>query len=88
VQNGKKDTNNTGNVVTRFAAPTINCFSTSPFALETFEAAANTRFAPPLVESGNDPQQEVIAWQPGHQHQPRRRRQNIHVVRAGFRAAR
>jgi hypothetical protein len=64
VQNGKKDTNNTGNVVTRFAAPTINCFGTSPFALETFEApSASTRFAPPLVESANDPNQDIMAWQ-------------------------
>jgi len=59
LDNGKIDTNNTGNRIARWSAPTITCVTgTPPFALETFEAAsANTRFAPPLTEAGTNPNQ-------------------------------
>ena len=59
LDNGKKDTNNAGNTATKWNAPTITCVLPSPpFALEDFEAeTANTRFAPPLTESGSNPNQ-------------------------------
>ena len=61
---GKIDTGNLGNRIARWNAPTIPCFTGAPFALETFEAAsANSRFAPPLVDSGNMPNQAVAAFQ-------------------------
>ncbi|HXG66788.1 MAG TPA: M36 family metallopeptidase [Blastocatellia bacterium] len=51
--NGKKDTGNTGNTLTRWNAPTSPASTAAPvFAPENFEAAtANTRFVPPLVDS-------------------------------------
>ena len=51
LNNGRKDTNNTGNTVVKFGAPTSS--STTPlFALESFEgSSANTRFVPPLIDS-------------------------------------
>lgn len=59
LENGKRDTNNTGNTATKWNAPTITCVLPSPpFALETFEGAtANGRFAPPLTDSGSNPNQ-------------------------------
>ena len=63
--NGKKDTNNTGNRVAKWSAPTITCVrSPAPFALETFEdTSADNRFLPPLVESTTDPNQDLAAFQ-------------------------
>jgi Zn-dependent metalloprotease len=50
--NGKIDTLNVGNTVTKFNAPSTNLLSTTPFALENFETTtADSRFAPPLLES-------------------------------------
>jgi hypothetical protein len=53
------DTNNTGNRVTKFNAPTTSQASANPpFPLEDFEtAAASSRFTPPLTESAGDPDQ-------------------------------
>ncbi len=63
--NGKKDTNNTGNTAMRWSAPTIQCYTApTPFSPEDFEtSAADTRFVPPLVDSGNTPNQNVPAFQ-------------------------
>jgi hypothetical protein len=65
VNANKIDTNNTGNRRVRFNAPTAPSVTNTPvFALETFEAAtADTRFTPPLTESGNDPKGEVANFQ-------------------------
>jgi hypothetical protein len=61
---GKLDTNNTGNRNVRWSAPTISCFLAPAFALEQFETpASNTRFVPPLVESGGSPNQTIMAHQ-------------------------
>ncbi|HZH33956.1 MAG TPA: M36 family metallopeptidase [Pyrinomonadaceae bacterium] len=63
VSNGKLDSNNTGNRVAKFSAPTTNTVSSTPFALESFEAAsAETRFAPPLVPQPQ-PNNAIAAWQ-------------------------
>lgn len=50
--NGKVDTNNVGNTVTKFNAPSTTAVSTTvPFALENFEnSSADTRFTPPLID--------------------------------------
>ena len=63
--NGKLDTNNTGNRVARWNAPTIEAVTTNPpFPRENFESpSADTRFAPPLVEAGNDPKENVATFQ-------------------------
>jgi hypothetical protein len=57
LNNGKIDTNNTGNTVAKFNAPSApGATSTPPFPFEDFEtSAADTRFVPPLTESGNAP---------------------------------
>jgi hypothetical protein len=62
--NGRIDTNNTGNTIVRFSAPTSPLLATPPvFANETFEtAAANTRFTPPLQDSAT-PNQVLAAFQ-------------------------
>ncbi|CAN5583732.1 hypothetical protein BH20VER1_BH20VER1_23780 [soil metagenome] len=61
---GKIDTANNGNRIVRWNAPTISCFIAPTFALEQFESPnANTRFAPPLVESGGTPSQAIMAFQ-------------------------
>jgi Fungalysin metallopeptidase (M36)/Lamin Tail Domain/Fungalysin/Thermolysin Propeptide Motif/Peptidase propeptide and YPEB domain len=55
--NGKLDTNNTGNTVAKFNAPSSpGVLQNPPFAFENFESSsADTRFAPPLTESGSTP---------------------------------
>jgi hypothetical protein len=65
LNNGKKDGNNTGNTVVKYSAPTSSAVSAVPvFAVESFEAgSANTRFAPPLIDSGNAPNQAVAVFQ-------------------------
>ncbi len=62
--NGRIDTNNTGNRVVRFNAPTSPNVAPPPvFANETFEtAAADNRFLPPLQESAT-PNQALAAFQ-------------------------
>jgi Fungalysin metallopeptidase (M36)/Fungalysin/Thermolysin Propeptide Motif len=62
---GKKDTNNAGNTVTRYNAPTTSAVAATPvFAMENFEnASANNRFVPPLVDSGNTPNGGAAAFQ-------------------------
>ena len=64
LNNGKKDTNNAGNSVVRFSAPTSSATTAVPvFAQENFEgAASNNRFLPPLVDSAT-PNQAVAAFQ-------------------------
>ncbi|HEV3467766.1 MAG TPA: M36 family metallopeptidase [Pyrinomonadaceae bacterium] len=63
-RNNRLDTNGLGNTVTKFNAPTIRRLAAPSFALETFESeAANARFAPPLTESGNDPDQNSQTFQ-------------------------
>ena len=53
------DTNNTGNRIAMFNAPTtLRASANPPFPLEDFEtAAASSRFTPPLTESAGDPDQ-------------------------------
>lgn len=53
LNNGRLDTNNSGNRVVRFGAPTSpNSGGTALFAKETFDtSAANDRFTPPLQDS-------------------------------------
>jgi len=65
LNNGKKDSNNTGNTTVKFSAPTSNAVTPTPvFAMENFEGASpNTRFVPPLVDSGNTPNQALAAFQ-------------------------
>ena len=62
---GKKDTNDVGNTVTKFNAPTSSLVTdTPPFALEDFESnSANTRFTPQLVDSGGNPNQALTNFQ-------------------------
>ncbi|MCA1639583.1 MAG: M36 family metallopeptidase [Acidobacteria bacterium] len=61
----KIDTNNTGNRVTRLNAPTSSSVTSTPvFAREDFEnPSANTRFTPVLVDSGNEPNDALAAFQ-------------------------
>jgi hypothetical protein len=65
LSNGKKDTNNTGNTIVKYSAPTTSASMATPvFAQENFEgSSANTRFTPPLVDSGNAPSQAAAAFQ-------------------------
>jgi hypothetical protein len=65
LENGTKDTNNVGNTVTRFNAPTVPFFAANPpFPLEDFEtSAASGRFTPPLSEEGNNPDQATPIFQ-------------------------
>jgi hypothetical protein len=62
---GMIDTNNTGNLVAKFSAPTIpQAAANPPFPLENFEtAAASGRFTPPLTESGTNPNQASQTFQ-------------------------
>ncbi len=56
VNNNTKDTNNAGNTITKFNAPTVSAVIAPVFARETFETtAANSRFTISLTESGGDP---------------------------------
>lgn len=60
---GRIDSNNAGNTVVKYGAPGSPTVGTSPFAVETFEAAsASTRFTPALVETGT-PNNTALAWQ-------------------------
>jgi hypothetical protein len=63
--NNKIDSNNTGNQVTKWNAPTTDQITaTPPFALDTFENSAdNNRFTPPLTESGTNPNQASATLQ-------------------------
>jgi hypothetical protein len=63
--NGKLDTNNTGNRVTKWNAPTTQGVSgTPPFPLDTFESSADSSdFTPPLTESGTNPNQNSQTFQ-------------------------
>lgn len=62
LNNGKKDANNTGNLIVKFSAPTSTAM-TPVFALENFEgSSANTRFVPPLVDSAT-PNQAAPVFQ-------------------------
>ena len=65
LNNDKIDTNNTGNRVAKFNAPSApGVTATVPFAFESFDAmSADTRFAPPLTESSNDPNNAVQNFQ-------------------------
>ena len=65
VNANKVDTNNAGNRRAKFNAPTAPSVTNTPvFAFENFEApSANTRFTPPLVESGDEPQAEIANFQ-------------------------
>ncbi len=57
------DTNGIGNRVAKFAAPTSNKVTSTPFNLENFESAsANTRFSPPLIDTSG-PQVSQPVWQ-------------------------
>lgn len=61
--NGTVDTNNVGNTVAKFAAPTSNTVNSTPFPGEDFESAsANARFTPPLVDSATLNVQTAV-WQ-------------------------
>lgn len=63
LSNGKKDLNNAGNTIVKYSAPTSNSMMPTPvFAMETFEAATNTRTVPPLVDSAT-PNQALAAFQ-------------------------
>ena len=63
--NNKIDTNNTGNRRAKFNAPTTSAVTNTPvFPIENFEStSADTRFQPPLVEAGNDPQGQTPNFQ-------------------------
>jgi Zn-dependent metalloprotease len=62
--NGKKDTLNIGNTVAKFAAPTSNAVSATPFAIENFQAAsANTRFTPILLDQASPNMALATQWQ-------------------------
>ncbi len=68
--NGKIDTLNVGNQITKLNAPSTNAIgSTTPFALETFDIPQTTpptlyaRFTPTLTESGNTPNHSLAAFQ-------------------------
>ena len=65
LNNGKLDTNDTGNRNAKFNAPTAPNVTLTPlFAAENFESSsADTRFTPPLTESGNDPKAEQANFQ-------------------------
>jgi hypothetical protein len=65
LNNGKKDTNNTGNTIVKYSAPTSTGMTATPvFAQENFEgSSATSRFAPPLVDSGAAPNQAIPAFQ-------------------------
>lgn len=60
----KLDTNNTGNIVTKFNAPSSPAVTNAPpFALENFESpSADARFTPPLTESAT-PNKALTAFQ-------------------------
>jgi len=61
--NGRIDTNNTGNTIVRFSAPTSPNTASSLFANETFDtAAANSRFTPSLQDSAT-PNQALAVFQ-------------------------
>jgi hypothetical protein len=61
--NGRLDTNNLGNAVARWSAPTSPNASSALFPIENFEtAAANNRFTPPLQESAT-PNQALAVFQ-------------------------
>ena len=61
--NGRIDTNNTGNTVVRSSASTSSNDAAPAFVNETFEtAAANSRFTPPLQDSAT-PNQALAAFQ-------------------------
>jgi len=64
LNNGKKDTNNVGNTIVKYSAPTSTAMTaTLAFAQESFEASsANSRFVPPLVDS-TTPNQAVPVFQ-------------------------
>ncbi|HEV2903862.1 MAG TPA: hypothetical protein VGW32_02385, partial [Pyrinomonadaceae bacterium] len=63
LNNGRIDTNNTGNLVVRYSAPTSPTSSGALFANENFEtSAANNRFTPPLQDSAT-PNQALAAFQ-------------------------
>ena len=58
------DTNNTGNRVAKFNAPTVPLAGSAVFAMETFEtAAASARFTVPLTESTTNPNQNSATFQ-------------------------
>jgi hypothetical protein len=65
LNNGKLDTNDTGNRKAKPGAPSApGVTATPPFPFENFETAtADTRFVPPLTESGNDPQGQTPNFQ-------------------------
>jgi hypothetical protein len=58
LNNGQKDTNNTGNTVAKYNAPTAPGVTNAPvFALENFETTgANSRFTPPLMDAATPDQ--------------------------------
>ena len=61
--NGKIDTLNVGNTITKFNAPSTNTVSSTPFAPENFETtAAGARFTPNLIESAT-PNRATAAFQ-------------------------
>lgn len=63
LNNGSIDTNNTGNLVVRYSAPTSPASTGALFANENFEtSAANNRFTPPLQDSAT-PNQGLAAFQ-------------------------
>lgn len=62
---GKIDTNNAGNRTVRLNAPTSGAVTSTPvFANENFEtSSANMRFTPVLVDSGDEPNDALAAFQ-------------------------
>jgi photosystem II stability/assembly factor-like uncharacterized protein len=63
LNNGRIDTNNSGNLVVRYSAPTSPTSTGALFANENFEtSAANNRFTPPLQDSAT-PNQALAAFQ-------------------------
>jgi len=63
LNNGRIDTNNTGNLVVRYSAPTSPTSTGALFANENFEtSAANNRFTPSLQDSAT-PNQGLAAFQ-------------------------
>ena len=61
--NGKIDTNDTGNTVTKFNAPSSTSNAGFPFAIENYSTtSANNRFSPPLIDS-TEPNDGLLAWQ-------------------------
>ena|GEM_PF-2946963 len=65
LNNGKLDTDNTGNRKAKPGAPSApGVTATPPFPFEDYESTnADTRFVPPLSESGTDPQGQTPAFQ-------------------------